>query len=198
MFFYDDVVDSNKTPSDNSHNLVTDMFASSAADEGYVEEIGNDGLKKYVCFTCKKNYKNKSSVKQHITSLHKALKRQRDKNVTMTTAKKPLIDSNLDTLIENEDLDVFCDQILQNQLYLNENTFLGDSCMNSTRIGEVSFLKADQDHDYLIKEQEKEESDGLLLDDVEICDVGEEDIITFRTQINKVYRQQELSRQWSG
>jgi len=55
--------------------------------------------------------------------------------------------------------------------------------MNSTRIGEVSLLKADQDHDYLLKEQEKEEGEGSFLENVDIGDVGEEDIITLRTQI---------------
>ena len=70
---YDDVVDSNQTLSYKSDNFARDMPAPSTAEEGYVEEIGNDGLKKILCFTCKKSCKN-------------------------------------------EDLDVFCEQILRIQM----------------------------------------------------------------------------------
>ena len=157
-------------------------------EEGFVQDVSQDGSKKFTCKQCGKTCKSKQSVKQHIANTHKkeALKRMasnKQENVGRKAAKKffeeedmiteesagsPIQESTqLDFLDHTSVLDNFCDD------HLGEGFLNGDFNLNGTVDRYVDnkksldpeesvYISPDQDHNYLETESKEDEEPNLL------------------------------------
>ena len=57
-------------------------------EEGYSEDTNPDESKKFTCKQCSKECKSELGVRQHITAVHKAMKRTADKSEHLSKKQK--------------------------------------------------------------------------------------------------------------
>ena len=145
-------------------------------DECFKEVIKQDGSKSFICIRCDKAFKSAVSVKQHIKTIHKAKKRtavQTDSvNKKASKKNKPSDITGADAISEKAQLSntAFCEELLKEDGVYDEvlscedvEEFQLDTSaeveashkdnLHSTAVYyEESFLKSDQDHDFMLEE----------------------------------------------
>ena len=150
----------------NTMDTTDDIFAPSnenfslVPEEGYIVEDKPDGSKKYVCKQCNKVVKTERGVRQHISSVHKAVKRSNDNSNSASNVKKPHLDDD-DT--ELGDTTRFCQDVVGDDVNLDEEDTFLDLSFIEKDIGKLHSTVINDDDEDTPESDETDKEDVMFI-----------------------------------